>query len=156
VSFLNPLTRWRILSRDLFDSIPRIWNRPIIGGALSRPAERFPNVFGNIKFFKEYPYFLPCAVPATFTIVAWLVTFFFLKEVCDLLIPYLSTILIVESLNRPIHHQNQFGNSFVETKGESSRRRTLFLPLDSSRLEMNPKNLYPSVGSSRETCSSPP
>jgi len=53
---------------------------PIIGGALSRPAERFPNVFGNNRFLKEYPYFLPCAVPATYTILAWLVTFFFLKE----------------------------------------------------------------------------
>ena len=43
--------------------------------------ERFPNVFGNSKFLKEYPYFLPCAVPATFTVIALLVAFFFLKEV---------------------------------------------------------------------------
>jgi len=55
----------------------------VIGGALSRPAERFPNLFGNNEFLKEYPYFLPCAVPATFTVVAWLVAFFFLKEVRD-------------------------------------------------------------------------
>jgi hypothetical protein len=55
----------------------------MIGGALSRPAERFPSLFGDNKFLREYPYFLPCAMPATFTIVAWFVTFFFLKEVCD-------------------------------------------------------------------------
>ena len=61
----------------------RTWNRPIIGGALSRPAARFPELFGDDKFLKDYPYFLPCAVPATFTVVAWLVTFFFLKEVRD-------------------------------------------------------------------------
>jgi hypothetical protein len=53
---------------------------PIIGGALSRPAERFPKLFGNSVFLKEYPYFLPCAVPATFSLLAWLVTFLFLKE----------------------------------------------------------------------------
>ncbi|TFK50147.1 member of major facilitator superfamily multidrug-resistance, DHA1 sub-family [Heliocybe sulcata] len=53
---------------------------PIIGGMLSRPAERFPNLFGHNEFLKTYPYFLPCAVPATFTVIAWLVTFFFLKE----------------------------------------------------------------------------
>ncbi|KZT20436.1 member of major facilitator superfamily multidrug-resistance, DHA1 sub-family [Neolentinus lepideus HHB14362 ss-1] len=53
---------------------------PIIGGMLSRPAERFPNLFGHNTFLKKYPYFLPCAVPATFTIIAWFVTFFFLKE----------------------------------------------------------------------------
>lgn len=45
--------------------------------------ERFPSLFGNNKFLEEYPYFLPCAVPATFSVVTWLVTFFFLKEVCD-------------------------------------------------------------------------
>jgi len=53
---------------------------PIIGGSLSRPAERFPHLFGNNEFLKKYPYFLPCAVPATFSVVAWLVTFVFLKE----------------------------------------------------------------------------
>ena len=53
---------------------------PIIGGSLSRPAEQFPYLFGNNEFLKQYPYFLPCAVPATFSIVAWLATFIFLKE----------------------------------------------------------------------------
>ncbi|KAI9568189.1 major facilitator superfamily domain-containing protein [Boletus coccyginus] len=54
---------------------------PYIGGWLSKPADRFPDVFGNWDFFKAYPYFLACAVPATFTALAWLVTFLFLKEV---------------------------------------------------------------------------
>ncbi|KAF5379724.1 hypothetical protein D9615_005691 [Tricholomella constricta] len=53
---------------------------PIIGGSLSRPAERFPKLFGQNEFLKTYPYFLPCAVPATFSALAWLVTFLFLKE----------------------------------------------------------------------------
>jgi len=56
---------------------------PIIGGALSRPAERFPKLFGNSLFLIKHPYFLPCAVPATFTLLAWLVTFFFLKETVE-------------------------------------------------------------------------
>ncbi|PPQ68704.1 hypothetical protein CVT25_012105 [Psilocybe cyanescens] len=53
---------------------------PIIGGSLARPAERFPTLFGNNEFLKKYPYFLPCAVPATFSALAWVVTFLFLKE----------------------------------------------------------------------------
>jgi hypothetical protein len=53
---------------------------PVIGGSLSRPAERFPSLFGNSEFHKKYPYFLPCAVPATYTACAWLVTYIFLKE----------------------------------------------------------------------------
>ncbi|KAJ3998915.1 member of major facilitator superfamily multidrug-resistance, DHA1 sub-family [Lentinula boryana] len=53
---------------------------PMIGGALARPADQFPHLFGNNEFLKKYPYFLPCAVPATFSAIAWLVTFLFLKE----------------------------------------------------------------------------
>lgn len=53
---------------------------PLIGGSLSRPADRFPNIFGDSQFLKTYPYFLPCAVPATFSILAWIVTFLFLQE----------------------------------------------------------------------------
>jgi hypothetical protein len=47
---------------------------------LARPAERFPDLFGENAFLKEYPYFLPCAIPAMFSLIAWLVTFFFLEE----------------------------------------------------------------------------
>lgn len=57
---------------------------PIIGGSLSRPAERFPRLFGNIQFFKNYPYFLPCAVSAALSAIAWVVTYLFLEEtVCS-------------------------------------------------------------------------
>ncbi|PFH48474.1 hypothetical protein AMATHDRAFT_149810 [Amanita thiersii Skay4041] len=62
---------------------------PIIGGSLSRPAERFPKLFGHNEFLKKYPYFLPCAVPATYTVVAWLVTFVFLKETVKHPVPVL-------------------------------------------------------------------
>ncbi|KAG0694691.1 major facilitator superfamily domain-containing protein [Suillus ampliporus] len=53
---------------------------PLIGGSLSRPADRFPNIFGHSQFLKTYPYFLACAVPATFSALAWVVTLFFLRE----------------------------------------------------------------------------
>ncbi|KAG2107268.1 major facilitator superfamily domain-containing protein [Suillus discolor] len=53
---------------------------PLIGGSLSRPADRFPNIFGHSQLMKTYPYFLACAVPATFSVLAWVVTFLFLQE----------------------------------------------------------------------------
>jgi len=53
---------------------------PMIGGALANPAKQFPHLFGDNEFLKKYPYFLPCAVPATFSAIAWLVTFMYLKE----------------------------------------------------------------------------
>lgn len=52
----------------------------MIGGSLSRPADQFPHLFGHSDFLRKYPYFLPCAVPATFAAFALIVTFFFLKE----------------------------------------------------------------------------
>ncbi|KAL4266743.1 MFS transporter superfamily protein [Pleurotus pulmonarius] len=53
---------------------------PILGGALAHPVDRFPELFGESKFLAEHPYFLPCSIPATFTIVAWIITLIFLKE----------------------------------------------------------------------------
>jgi len=65
--------------------MPAVWATggtlaPIIGGWLSQPANQFPTVFGNNKFLKKYPYFLPCAVSATFSALVGLLTFLFLKE----------------------------------------------------------------------------
>ncbi|KAF8557096.1 MFS multidrug-resistance DHA1 sub-family [Imleria badia] len=53
---------------------------PYIGGSLSNPVDQFPDIFGGWEFFKMYPYFLACAVPATFSALACLVAFLFLKE----------------------------------------------------------------------------
>ncbi|KAF9269399.1 member of major facilitator multidrug-resistance DHA1 sub-family [Marasmius fiardii PR-910] len=53
---------------------------PLIGGALSHPVDQIPGVFGHSQFLREYPYFLPCAVPAVFSAIAWIVTLLFLKE----------------------------------------------------------------------------
>ncbi|KAF9219758.1 MFS general substrate transporter [Gyrodon lividus] len=53
---------------------------PLIGGSLAKPADRFPEIFGNSAFLNKYPYFLPCSVPATVTALFWLITFIFLKE----------------------------------------------------------------------------
>ncbi|KAI0784273.1 member of major facilitator superfamily multidrug-resistance, DHA1 sub-family [Abortiporus biennis] len=68
-----------------YSYLPIAWSTgqalgPAIGGYLSRPAEQFPEIFGHNQFLKDYPYFLACAVPATFSAVAFLVTFFFLHE----------------------------------------------------------------------------
>jgi hypothetical protein len=52
----------------------------MIGGLLSRPADRFPRLLGQNEFLKKYPYFLPCAVPATFSVIVSTLTFLFLKE----------------------------------------------------------------------------
>ncbi|KAG2056831.1 MFS general substrate transporter [Suillus hirtellus] len=65
--------------------LPLAWSSgstlgPLIGGELARPADRFPNIFGDSAFLKKYPYFLPCAVPATVSALTWIIAFLYLKE----------------------------------------------------------------------------
>ncbi|KAG0694917.1 major facilitator superfamily domain-containing protein [Suillus ampliporus] len=53
---------------------------PLVGGSLSRPADRFPDIFGRSELLRTHPYLLSCAVPAIFASVVFLVTYFRLKE----------------------------------------------------------------------------
>ncbi|KAG7090162.1 hypothetical protein E1B28_011770 [Marasmius oreades] len=52
---------------------------PAMGGLLSEPAKRWPQIFGN-AFFTENPYFLACAAASVFAFTAFVPSFFFLKE----------------------------------------------------------------------------
>ena len=78
---------------------------PYIGGSLSKPADRFPDVFGGWDFFKTYPYFLACAIPAAYSALIWLVTYFFLKEVSVL---FHVRIRLVERSHQTVHNRVPF------------------------------------------------
>ena len=54
--------------------------RPTIGGQLSRPHDRWPNVFTH-PFWIQYPYFLPCAAASAFSVICFVITVLYLKEV---------------------------------------------------------------------------
>ncbi|KAG0692565.1 major facilitator superfamily domain-containing protein [Suillus ampliporus] len=84
----------RIMLMDITDTtnLPQAYNYmplpwmlasligPLVGGSLSQPADRFPEIFGRSELLRTYPYLLPCAVPAILTSMAWLVIYFRLKE----------------------------------------------------------------------------
>ncbi|KAH9169219.1 major facilitator superfamily domain-containing protein [Lactarius sanguifluus] len=52
---------------------------PFIGGVLSRPQDRWPNVFSH-PFWGEYPYFLPCLTTAAYALLSFTLAAIFLKE----------------------------------------------------------------------------
>ncbi|KAH9054526.1 MFS general substrate transporter [Lactarius vividus] len=52
---------------------------PFIGGVLSRPQDRWPNVFSH-PFWGEYPYFLPCLATAAYALLSFSLAAIFLKE----------------------------------------------------------------------------
>jgi len=53
---------------------------PFIGGILSRPQDRWPNLFSH-PFWAEYPYFLPCLAVSAFACLPFAITAMYLKEV---------------------------------------------------------------------------
>ena len=58
----------------------QIWlHRPLIGGSLSKPAERFPENFRS-AFWKEYPYFLPCLAASSLVLLTSFLVLLLFKE----------------------------------------------------------------------------
>ncbi|KAH9054502.1 MFS general substrate transporter [Lactarius vividus] len=70
-----------------FSVLPVAWSLgrvigPLIGGVLSRPQDRWPNVFSH-SFWADYPYFLPCLVAATFIFLSLVIIGLYLEETLD-------------------------------------------------------------------------
>jgi hypothetical protein len=60
---------------------PYLPNSPIIGGVLSRPADRWPDTLGSVALLREYPYFLPCAVASAIAFISFAICSISLEEV---------------------------------------------------------------------------
>ncbi|KAG2017569.1 major facilitator superfamily transporter [Coprinopsis cinerea AmutBmut pab1-1] len=70
---------------DAYALIPLMWNSgvtigPIIGGILTRPAERWPDTLGKISLLREYPYLLPCLVASIIAFTSFAISAVALKE----------------------------------------------------------------------------
>ncbi|EJD37350.1 MFS general substrate transporter [Auricularia subglabra TFB-10046 SS5] len=69
-----------------FAFMPIVWSLgssigPFIGGGLAHPYERFPGtVFGRLAFFRDWPYFLPCATAAAFSVLVCIATAVWFRE----------------------------------------------------------------------------
>ncbi|KAJ9061276.1 hypothetical protein DSO57_1022190 [Entomophthora muscae] len=57
---------------------------PIMGGFLTHPVENYPWLFGGSHFLKEYPYFLPCGLTASFCLIGFVFVHLFLWETLQL------------------------------------------------------------------------
>ncbi|KAJ6540841.1 major facilitator superfamily domain-containing protein [Mycena vulgaris] len=67
-----------------FAYIPVVWDAgaalgPLVGGFLARPHDHFPRLFSG-KFWKEFPYFLPCLATGSFVFLTFFVTLALFKE----------------------------------------------------------------------------
>ena len=53
---------------------------PLMGGGLAKPAEQFPDIFGDVALFVKFPFLLPNLVCAAFLIFTWILAAFLLEE----------------------------------------------------------------------------
>ncbi|KAF7548539.1 hypothetical protein G7Z17_g6994 [Cylindrodendrum hubeiense] len=53
---------------------------PLVGGVFADPAEQYPNIFGGVKFFEDYPYALPGFAIGIISATAFLATALFMEE----------------------------------------------------------------------------
>ena len=54
----------KVLQPRAFSVMPLVWTMgsifgPMLGGALAKPATRYPSLFGNNEFLKKFPFALP-------------------------------------------------------------------------------------------------
>ncbi|KAJ5934348.1 glutamate carboxypeptidase [Penicillium verhagenii] len=75
----------RELQPRAFSIMPLVWTigsifGPAFGGALARPADKHPGLFGGSAFLKKYPFALPNIAAACFFVVGILNGILFLRE----------------------------------------------------------------------------
>ncbi|KAF7560917.1 hypothetical protein G7046_g3222 [Stylonectria norvegica] len=68
-----------------FSVMPLVWSLgsvigPSFGGFFAEPAKQYPNVFGNIEFFKRFPFALPNFVATIFFLISATIATLFLHE----------------------------------------------------------------------------
>lgn len=78
---LGVIIGWVVIIYKVDYMLKLYYYRPLLGGALSNPAEKIPRLFNN-ALFVVFPYLLPCSVVAGMTFATVLIGFKCLKEVC--------------------------------------------------------------------------
>ena len=79
---------YKELQPRAFSVMPLVWTigsifGPGFGGALAKPASKYPDVFGGSGLFKTYPFAMPSFVGAAFFLVGLSVGTLFLKETLE-------------------------------------------------------------------------
>ena len=67
-----------------FSIMPLVWSLgsvfgPAFGGFFARPAEHYPGLFGNIEFFKSYPFALPNIMACVVFFISFMTGLLFLE-----------------------------------------------------------------------------
>lgn len=85
-TMISEIVREKKYQQRAFVLLPMTFNigiiiGPILGGLLADPANSHPGLFGNVEFFRRFPYALPNLVSAFFLLSAATATWLCLDEV---------------------------------------------------------------------------
>jgi len=92
-----------------------------VGGLLSRPHDRWPKLFSN-RFWKRYPYFLPCAVTSAYAVISLIIASAILKETLP---KKAQEMRAQENRETPLRASDVENNARRENQPEPSSSRTL-------------------------------
>lgn len=118
----------RELQPRAFSIMPLVWTigsifGPAFGGALARPAEKHPGLFGDSAFFRRFPFALPNLAAACFFIIGITTGFLFLEETLETRKDrYDPGLALGRVLTRPCTARR---NRQAELKGTDEERTTL-------------------------------
>lgn len=76
----TPETQARAFSWFAFGGNLGIFLGPLLGGTLADPVTQYPNLFGGIRFFEQYPYSLSGFAVGAFSLTGFITSALFLKE----------------------------------------------------------------------------
>ncbi|KAL2143519.1 hypothetical protein VTI28DRAFT_10375 [Corynascus sepedonium] len=116
------------LQPKAFSLMPLVWSigsvfGPAFGGFFARPAEQYPDLFGNIDYFKRYPFALPNLMACCVFFVSFMTGLLFLKETLQSKRHKRDWGLVLgEKLTRP----------FQRPKAHARRRRLSFVDDEAS------------------------
>ncbi|KAK3354838.1 major facilitator superfamily domain-containing protein [Neurospora tetraspora] len=119
------------LQPKAFSLMPLVWSigsvfGPAFGGFFAQPAEQYPSLFGNMDFFKKYPFALPNIVACVIFFMSLMTGLLFLRETLESRRGHRDWGLVLgEKLTRPFkrrsghhhHHHHRNNNrrhSFVD------------------------------------------
>ncbi|PIA14616.1 MFS general substrate transporter [Coemansia reversa NRRL 1564] len=121
--------------------LPLIWNvgaagGAAIGGLLSDPTNKYPQIFGNFKVFRIFPYLLPCMVGSVATAVGLIAGLLKLKETLVTDQPISESEIIDEGELTEISPLVT-GSQFGETKPNQESILSLLTPISKRVLLTN-------------------
>ncbi|KAK3496718.1 major facilitator superfamily domain-containing protein [Neurospora hispaniola] len=144
------------LQPKAFSLMPLVWSigsvfGPAFGGFFAQPAKQYPSLFGNIDFFKKYPFALPNIVAGIIFFISLMTGLLFLRETLESRRGHRDWGLALgEKLTRPFkrrgphyhhHHRNNRRHSFVDDGASAPLLAPSSLPTSIASVETDPPTL---------------